>query len=43
VHELGVLAAERLHQRVSGGQPLLEPQILPTELVIRGSCGCTPR
>lgn len=43
VHELGVIAAERLHQRVSGGQPLLEPQILPTEVVIRGSCGCADR
>ncbi|WP_374970982.1 LacI family DNA-binding transcriptional regulator [Terrabacter sp. BE26] len=41
VRELGALAAERLHQRVSGGQPQLEPQVLPTELVIRGSCGCT--
>lgn len=40
VHDLGVLAAERLHQRVSGGRPLLEPQVLPTALVIRGSCGC---
>ena len=43
VHELGVIAAERLHQRVSGGQPRLEPQVLPTEVVIRGSCGCARR
>ena len=43
VHELGVIAAERLHQRVSGALPRLEPQILPTEVVIRGSCGCPTR
>ncbi|CAN7178992.1 LacI family DNA-binding transcriptional regulator [Terrabacter sp. LjRoot27] len=43
VHELGVIAAERLHQRVAGGQPRLEPQILPTEVVVRGSCGCPTR
>ncbi|GAA2471973.1 LacI family DNA-binding transcriptional regulator [Terrabacter carboxydivorans] len=43
VHELGVIAAERLHQRVSGGQTRLEPQILPTQVVIRGSCGCARR
>jgi len=43
VRELGVLAAERLHQRVAGGLPRLEPQILPTEVVIRGSCGCPTR
>jgi len=41
VHELGVLAAERLHQRVIGGAPRLDPQVLPTQLVIRHSCGCT--
>ncbi|MGO4359399.1 LacI family DNA-binding transcriptional regulator [Terrabacter sp. 2TAF16] len=43
VHELGVIAAERLHQRVSGALPRLEPQVLPTEVVIRGSCGCPTR
>lgn len=43
VRELGAIAAERLHQRVEGDQPRLEPQILPTEVVIRGSCGCAQR
>jgi LacI family transcriptional regulator len=42
VHELGVLAAERLHQRVDGAAPLPAPVVLPTELVLRGSCGCPP-
>ena len=42
VHELGVFAAERLHQRVDGAQPLPAPVVLPTELVLRGSCGCSP-
>jgi LacI family transcriptional regulator len=41
VHELGVLAAERLHQRVTGAALATERQVLPTQLVIRGSCGCT--
>ncbi|TQM57183.1 LacI family DNA-binding transcriptional regulator [Humibacillus xanthopallidus] len=40
VHELGVLAAERLHQRVDGAAPLPAPVVLPTEVVLRGSCGC---
>ncbi|WP_460628076.1 LacI family DNA-binding transcriptional regulator [Intrasporangium mesophilum] len=41
VRELGVLAADRLHQRVVGGAPHPAPQVLPTQLVIRASCGCT--
>ena len=41
VHELGVFAAERLHQRVDGAHPLSDPVVLPTELVLRGSCGCS--
>src|SRR6476661_359044 len=42
VHELGVLAAERLHQRVDGAAALPGPVVLPTEVVLRGSCGCRP-
>ena len=40
VREIGALAASRLHERVSGGGGALEPVVLPTELVLRGSCGC---
>ena len=44
VRELGALAAERLHQRVQGAPPLAERQVLPTRVIIRGSCGCpSPR
>ena len=43
VHDLGVIAAERLHRRVFGAPPRLERQVLPTQLVIRGSCGCPTR
>ena len=44
VRELGELAAERLHQRVQGGEPPSERRLLPTRVVIRGSCGCpSPR
>ena len=40
VHALGVLAAERLHQRVIGAPPIPAPVVLATEVVLRGSCGC---
>src|SRR5829696_9415420 len=40
VRMIGELAATRLHQRVAGGRPADEPVVLPTELVIRSSCGC---
>jgi LacI family transcriptional regulator len=40
VRKIGELAAERLHARVTGAGPALEPVVLPTELVLRGSCGC---
>ncbi|WP_083707322.1 LacI family DNA-binding transcriptional regulator [Intrasporangium flavum] len=44
VRELGELAAERLHQRVQGGELPSERRLLPTRVVIRGSCGCpSPR
>ena len=40
VRELGALAAVRLHELVSGREPRPEPTVLPTEPVVRGSCGC---
>jgi LacI family transcriptional regulator len=40
VHELGAIAAARLHERVGGGPVHEGSRILPTELVLRGSCGC---
>lgn len=40
VYELGTLAAERLHERVSGAPPREGQRLLPTELVLRASCGC---
>jgi LacI family transcriptional regulator len=43
VRRLGELAADRLHLRVQGGEPLAQPQVLPTEVIIRGSCGCPPQ
>ena len=44
VRELGVLAADRLHHRVQGGEPHAERQVLATRVIIRGSCGCaSPR
>ncbi|MCU1538732.1 MAG: LacI family transcriptional regulator [Humibacillus sp.] len=41
VHELGALAAHRLHERVAGETPPGPPHVLPTQIVVRGSCGCT--
>ncbi|RDI34818.1 LacI family DNA-binding transcriptional regulator [Lentzea flaviverrucosa] len=40
VHELGALAASRLHELVSGEPPREDAQTLPTQLVVRSSCGC---
>jgi LacI family transcriptional regulator len=42
VGELGVLAADRLHQLISGATPSAERRVLATEVVIRSSCGCPP-
>lgn len=43
LYELGRVAASQLHQRISGAPPAPEPRILPTELVLRSSCGCPER
>ena len=40
VREIGELAATRLHERATGVGPATERVVLPTELVLRGSCGC---
>jgi len=40
LYELGRAAAARLHKRIAGAPTAPEPLILPTELVLRTSCGC---
>lgn len=40
VHDLGALAADRLHDLVTGDRPTGRARVLPTEVVLRGSCGC---
>lgn len=40
---VGALAAERLHDLVNGAAPSGQRRVLPTEVVIRSSCGCPPR
>ncbi len=40
LYELGRAAATRLHERIAGAPTVPEPLILPTELVLRSSCGC---
>ncbi|WP_404384751.1 LacI family transcriptional regulator [Knoellia locipacati] len=40
VRAVGALAAERLFHLVSGTAKDAEQHVLPTEVVIRGSCGC---
>ncbi|MFC7622912.1 LacI family DNA-binding transcriptional regulator [Microlunatus sp. GCM10028923] len=42
VREMGARAAEVLRDRLAG-TPVGEPHQLPTELIIRASCGCPPR
>ena len=43
LYELGRAAANRLHERITGASPAPGPRILPTELVLRSSCGCPER
>jgi LacI family transcriptional regulator len=38
----GQLAVNLLLARIDGAEPVVETRILPAELVIRRSCGCTP-
>jgi len=38
--ELGRIAATGLHERILGAPTAPGPRILPTELVLRSSCGC---
>ena len=40
VRELGALVAERLHERVAGLPRREGLEVLPTEVVLRSSCGC---
>jgi LacI family transcriptional regulator, galactose operon repressor len=40
--ELGRLAAQRLHERVTGERSRARNDVLGTELVLRGSCGTGP-
>jgi LacI family transcriptional regulator len=42
VRELGARASDRLHQRITGAPVGDGPQVIPTSLVIRSSCGCPP-
>ena len=42
VRELGAMAADRLHELVTGASPRDGLQVLSTELVLRASCGCPP-
>jgi LacI family transcriptional regulator len=42
VHELGALAADRLHARVAGDAAREGLHVLPTTVVLRESCGCEP-
>jgi LacI family transcriptional regulator len=38
--ELGRWGAIRLRERIGGRTHDVHPQILPTRVVVRGSCGC---
>ena len=40
VRDLGRLAAAHLQARIVGEQSVGSPQVLPTQLVVRSSCGC---
>ncbi len=40
VREVGAMAADRLHHLVTGATASAGRHVLPTEVVIRSSCGC---
>jgi LacI family transcriptional regulator len=40
MRSLGHWAAIRLHERIEGRTHDVHPQVLPTSMVVRGSCGC---
>jgi LacI family transcriptional regulator len=40
IRDLGRLAAIQLQARITGGQPVGRPRVLPTQLLVRSSCGC---
>jgi len=40
MYDLGRLSATRLHARILGEQPLAGPEVLPTRVILRSSCGC---
>ena len=40
MYDLGRLTAERLHARIVGEQPVGGPEVLPTRVILRSSCGC---
>ena len=40
MHDIGRLAAALLHERISGTRLESRHEVLPTELVVRSSCGC---
>jgi LacI family transcriptional regulator len=42
-YSVGRWAAIRLHERIEGRTHDVHPQVLPTRLVVRGSCGCPRR
>ena len=42
VRELGARAADVLHERITGSVAPSGAQVIPTEVVIRASCGCPP-
>jgi LacI family transcriptional regulator len=42
VRELGAMAADRLHARITGVVSAFGTEVIPTHLVIRSSCGCPP-
>jgi LacI family transcriptional regulator len=42
IRELGRLAGEQLQARIAGGQPAGRARLLPSQVIIRSSCGCPP-
>jgi len=41
IREIGRFAAEHLNARIGGAELLGRPQVLPSQVVLRSSCGCS--
>jgi LacI family transcriptional regulator len=42
IRDLGRLAFQHLQARIAGDQRPADSQVVPTQVIVRSSCGCPP-